>query len=224
MERMTDKVYGKKPSGDVRQVVIPPQRNVKKGENSFGEVLKSTKEKTDKTKEKSSSLPEFPYAKARVKTITLAQANRIAQLAPIIQDAAKRHNVPVELICGIIIQESGGNARAVSKTGAKGLMQLMNGTARRFGVSNSFNPTQNIEGGTKYLKWLLDRFNGNVELTVAAYNAGEGNVEKHGMKVPPFRETQDYVPNVLGYCVAMIEILSQPAAPAPIVATREKVG
>lgn len=213
---MTQKVDGKKGSGDIRNLP-PPKRGEKKEKGAFGEVLKSAKAK-------SGGLPEFPYHKAKAKTITLAQANRIAGYAPLIQDSARRHNVPVELICGVILQESGGNARAVSSAGAKGLMQLMDGTARRFGVRNSFNPAQNIEGGTKYLRFLLDRFKGDVELTLAAYNAGEGNVEKHGMRVPPFRETRAYVPNVLGYCVAMIDILSQPAAPGPTLATRNKVG
>lgn len=151
----------------------------------------------------------------------MVQANRLAHYAPMIQDAARRNNVPIELICGVILQESGGNPRAVSRSGAKGLMQLMDGTSRRFGVHNPFDAAQNIEGGTRYLRWLLDRFNNNVELTLAAYNAGEKNVEKYGFQIPPFRETQNYVPNVLGYCLAMIDILSTPAS--PMIASRNKI-
>lgn len=139
--------------------------------------------------------------------ITMTQANRLAKYAPIIQEAAAKHNVPVELICGVILQESGGNPKARSHAGAKGLMQLMPATARRFGVKNVYDPAQNIDGGTKYLSWLMDRFNGNIELVLAAYNAGEGNVEKYGNKIPPFKETQKYVPAVLSYTQAMIDIL-----------------
>jgi len=142
------------------------------------------------------------------------QAQRLARYAPVIQDAARRHNVPIELICGVILQESGANPRAVSHAGAKGLMQLMDGTAKRFGVANSFDPRQNIEGGTKYLRFLLTHFKGNVELALAGYNAGEHNVAKHGNKIPPFRETQNYVPAVLGYTQSMIDILTA-SAPLP---------
>ena len=151
---------------------------------------------------------------ARPKTITTVQAQRLARYAPVIQDAARRHNVPIELICGVILQESGANPRAVSHAGAKGLMQLMDGTAKRFGVANSFDPRQNIEGGTKYLRFLLTHFKGNVELALAGYNAGEHNVAKHGNKIPPFRETQNYVPAVLGYTQSMIDILTA-SAPLP---------
>lgn len=147
--------------------------------------------------------PQF----SKPKTITTDQANRLAKFAPMIQEAASKHNVPVELICGIILQESGGNPRASSPAGAKGLMQLMPSTARRFGVKNIYDPKQNIEGGTAYLSFLMDRFKGNIELVLAGYNAGEANVEKYGNKVPPFAETKAYVPNVLGYTQSMINIL-----------------
>lgn len=208
---MTNRVNSRN-AGHIR---IPPElgHETRKTKRSFDETLK-TKEA------RAGDLPRFPAHRARAKSISTVQANRLARYAPVIQDAARRHNVPIELICGVILQESGGNPRAVSRTGAKGLMQLMDGTARRFGVHNSFDPVQNIDGGTRYLRWLLDHFNNNVELTLAAYNAGEKNVEKYGNQIPPFRETQNYVPNVLGYCLAMIDILSTPAS--PMVASREK--
>jgi hypothetical protein len=150
----------------------------------------------------------------KTKRITFKQACRIAKYAPHILKSSKKHNVPVELICGVILQESGGQHKAVSHAGARGLMQLMPATARRFGVKNSFDPAQNIEGGTKYLRYLMDHFNNDIKLVLAGYNAGEGNVKKYGNKIPPFRETQKYVPAVLAYTQSMIDILAS-AAPAP---------
>jgi soluble lytic murein transglycosylase-like protein len=113
-----------------------------------------------------------------------------------IKAAAVRYDLPEELIAGFIWQESRGNPRAVSHCGAMGLMQLMPETARGLGVSNAFHPAQNIDGGSKYIRQMLDKF-GKLEHAVAAYNAGPGNVSKYG-GIPPFRETQDYVPKVLG--------------------------
>lgn len=113
----------------------------------------------------------------------------------IIRQAAQTHGVSEGLIKAVMHTESGFNSNARSPVGAQGLMQLMPATARRFNVSNSFDPQQNIFGGAKYLSWLMKRFNGNTNLALAAYNAGEGNVDKYG-GVPPFRETQDYVRRV----------------------------
>lgn len=113
----------------------------------------------------------------------------------IIRDAAQTHDVDVALVAAIIRAESNFDPRAVSRKGARGAMQLMPATASRFGVANSFDLSQNIHGGTRYLRWLLDRFERDPERSVAAYNAGEGNVEKYE-GVPPFRETVEYVKRV----------------------------
>ncbi|MFS0574486.1 lytic transglycosylase domain-containing protein [Sporosarcina sp. 179-K 3D1 HS] len=118
--------------------------------------------------------------------------------ADIIKQAAEKYNIPEKLIASVIRQESNFNNEVVSRSGAQGLMQLMPGTARFLGVTNSFDPVQNIMGGSKYLRQMLDKFGGNVELALAAYNAGPGNVKKHG-GIPPFKETQQYVRKVLGY-------------------------
>ncbi len=124
---------------------------------------------------------------------------KMTQFIPNIKGAAQKYNLPPELIAGIIWQESRGNPKALSHCGAMGLMQLMPGTAAHLGVQNPFDPAQNIEGGSKYIRQMLDRFNGNLNLAVAAYNSGPGNVEKYGRTIPPFKETQEYVPRVLGY-------------------------
>lgn len=100
------------------------------------------------------------------------------------------------LVLAVITVESAGKANAVSRAGAEGLMQLMPDTAARFGVSDSFEPTQNIQGGVKYLDWLMEEFERDPILVLAGYNAGEGSVRKHE-GVPPFAETRDYIPKVL---------------------------
>ncbi|HKP87933.1 MAG TPA: lytic transglycosylase domain-containing protein [Blastocatellia bacterium] len=110
-----------------------------------------------------------------------------------VQEAAARHGLDPCLIFSVMRAESSFNRMAVSPKGASGLMQLMPETATRFGVRNIFDPRENVFGGAKYLRWLLDRFNGDVRLALAGYNAGEGAVEFYGLRIPPFMETQNYV-------------------------------
>ena len=124
--------------------------------------------------------------------------NRLGNFQNIISKAAEMFGIPEELIKSVITVESAGKADAKSGAGAKGLMQLMDGTAKDLGVSNSFDPYQNIMGGAKYLKMMLDRYEGDLELALAAYNAGPGNVDKYN-GVPPFTETRNYVKKVQYY-------------------------
>ncbi len=118
------------------------------------------------------------------------------QIAALAQGQGSIWGVDPKLITAVIANESGFNANATSKVGAQGLMQLMPATARSLGVSDPYDPAQNVAGGTRYLRGLLDRFHGDTKLAVAAYNAGPGAVEKYG-GVPPYPETQNYVQNVL---------------------------
>ncbi|WOE31481.1 MULTISPECIES: lytic transglycosylase domain-containing protein [unclassified Acinetobacter] len=114
----------------------------------------------------------------------------------IIQQAAQQHKIAEGLIKAVMHTESGFNIYARSPVGAQGLMQLMPATAKRFNVTQPYDPYQNIMAGAQYLSWLLRRFNGNIPLALAGYNAGEGNVSKYG-GIPPFKETQDYVQRVM---------------------------
>lgn len=110
-----------------------------------------------------------------------------------IVDSSRRYNIDPLLIYSQMHQESSFHIRATSYKGASGLMQLMPATARRFGVTSIYDPKQNIDAGVRYMRWLLDTFNGDVELALAGYNAGEGAVMRYGGSVPPYRETQEYV-------------------------------
>ena len=130
-----------------------------------------------------------------------AYANSLAganQYASIIQKAAATYNVPEKLIAAVIKQESNFNSSVVSHAGAQGLMQLMPKTAQYLGVTNAFDPEQNIMAGAKYLRQLLDKFDNDPTLALAAYNAGASRVTKYG-GIPPFKETQNYVKKVMNY-------------------------
>jgi soluble lytic murein transglycosylase-like protein len=118
------------------------------------------------------------------------------QLTDMISRISKKHGVDEKLVNAVIRQESGFNPKAKSHCGAMGLMQLMPATAKGLGVTDAYNPVQNVEGGVKYLKNLLGKYNGNVILALAAYNAGSGAVDKYD-GVPPYAETQNYVKKIL---------------------------
>lgn len=122
---------------------------------------------------------------------------RASSFDHLIEDAAHAHAVQSALVRALIVVESGFNPRALSKRGAMGLMQLLPDTARRYGVRDIYDPAQNIRAGVRYLSDLMTLYDSNTELALAAYNAGEAAVARYGGHIPPYRETQEYVPNVL---------------------------
>ncbi|MCP4348255.1 MAG: transglycosylase SLT domain-containing protein [Desulfobacterales bacterium] len=162
----------------------------KKTERVSGKKAEPAK-KTERVSRKKAERPTKKPAPVRVR-----KAERL--LHPVIVKAADRHKIEPAIIKAIIKAESGYNSRAVSKKGARGLMQLMPRTAKWLGVKDSFDPEQNINGGTKYFKQLLKEFDGELKLALAAYNSGSQKVKKY-RGVPPFKSTKRYIKNVLKY-------------------------
>jgi hypothetical protein len=141
-------------------------------------------------------VPE-PIAVVKIPSpVTIMIAPTQEEMHEMLAHAGAEHHIDEDLLASVVRAESGGQVRAISRTGAKGLMQLMPGTATAMGVNDAFKPEQNIAGGTAYLDVLLTRYHDNVALALAAYNAGPGAVDKyHG--VPPYRETREYVARVI---------------------------
>lgn len=122
-----------------------------------------------------------------------------AQYNQIVAEVARAYDLESALLHAVISVESNYSSSIVSRKGAVGLMQLMPETAKRYGVANPFDPVQNLHGGARYLRYLLKIFNNNISLVLAAYNAGENAVLKYGKSIPPYRETENYVPRVLAF-------------------------
>jgi soluble lytic murein transglycosylase-like protein len=132
-------------------------------------------------------------ATGRIRTTRPVTGRATSTYDHIIEEHARVHDISPELVRAVIQVESGFNPRAVSPKGAMGLMQLMPATATQYGVANPFDPAENIRAGVAYLRRLLDRYSNRVDLALAAYNAGPGAVDRHGERVPPYRETREYV-------------------------------
>jgi soluble lytic murein transglycosylase-like protein len=140
-----------------------------------------------------------PYRVSAYKSVKTSSGYPAAsdRYAPLVEKVAREHSVDRALLQAMIAAESGFDPYAVSPKGAIGLMQLMPETARRYGVRNPYDPADNIRGGAKYLRDLMRKFNNDLSLTLAAYNAGEDAIVQYGNRIPPYRETLQYVPRVL---------------------------
>jgi len=147
------------------------------------------------------TVPDLPVAKDTPGALEGSRGNAEAKLSPadlaqMLATAGQAHNLDVDLLASLVKAESGGNVRAQSRTGARGLMQLMPKTASEMGVEDSFKPDENVRGGSTYLDWLLTRYHDNVALALAAYNAGPAAVDKYN-GIPPYHETRVYVARVM---------------------------
>lgn len=132
----------------------------------------------------------------KITPLTGTLKERFETIQPLVQKYAAQYNIDINLVNAVIRQESGFNPNAVSHAGAQGLMQLMPSTAKSLGVKNPFDPEQNLAGGIRHLAGLLEQYQGNVALALAAYNAGSGAVAKYN-GIPPYKETQNYVRKIL---------------------------
>lgn len=163
-------------------------------EASLNGELRRTHQKTVSPQSETESV-----ASLQVQGKLSSQVGKDLPYQDFVREASQKYNVPVQLVNAVIKQESAFNPKAVSHCGAQGLMQLMPATGKAYGCQNAFDPKQNIMAGTSFLSDLLKKYKGDVELALAGYNAGPGNVAKYGNQVPPFKETQDYVVKVQKY-------------------------
>jgi soluble lytic murein transglycosylase-like protein len=152
-------------------------------------------------------LPSYAVPRAEgLRATRSVAAERARAYDDLISEHSRTQGVRADLVRAVMQVESGFNPYARSPKGAMGLMQLMPATAKQYGVRNAFNPTENVRAGVAYLRELLDRYQNNEELALAAYNAGPGAVDKHGQSVPPYRETQSYVAQINKMAARPIEM------------------
>jgi hypothetical protein len=182
---------------------VPADAQIYSWRDASGTLVVSNKPRTDRGEVTTYAV----HGVAAIRTATKPASGRQREFDPLIEQHARINNVSPDLVRAVIQAESNFNPRAVSPKGAMGLMQLMPATARELGVSDPFHPGENIRGGVTYLARLLAKYDQNVELALAAYNAGSGNVERYGNNVPPFRETREYVK----------KITAKPGVAAPVV-------
>jgi soluble lytic murein transglycosylase-like protein len=171
----------------------PASAQIYSWRDAQGLLIVSDRPRTDEGEMTTYTVPRSSVVRATTPTVGTARPSDFDEL---IEQQATSQGVSPDLVRAVIQVESAFDQHAVSSKGAMGLMQLMTATARELGVSNPFRPEENIRGGVAYLRQLLDRYDSNVELALAAYNAGPGSVEKYGGAVPPYRETQAYVKKV----------------------------
>jgi hypothetical protein len=175
--------------GDKVRLYLTGNGSPSSGETNYLEVAADSVVRVE-------TIAEAPEPVKMPGPLTIMTAPTKEEMHEMLAHAGTKHNIDEDLLASVVRAESGGQVRAVSPTGARGLMQLMPGTASAMGVDDAFRPEQNISGGTAYLDSLLTRYHDNVALALAAYNAGPGAVDKyHG--VPPYRETQQYVARVI---------------------------
>ena len=176
-------------------VASPARAQIYSWRDADGRLVLSNARPHNAESVQSYAVPEAEGVRTTRDSVAL---DRMQAYDDLIVEHAHLNNVRPSLVRAVVQVESGFNPRAYSPKGAMGLMQLMPATAREFGVRNAFDPEQNVRGGVAYLRQLLDRYDGNEQLALAAYNAGPGAVDKHGQAIPPYRETRDYVTKVNG--------------------------
>ena len=174
-------------------MAVPAHAQIYSWRDANGNLVVSNKRpSTQGTEVKSYAVPKADTVRAT----RYAASDRSRRYDDVILEHSRVHNVRTDLVRAVVQVESAFNPSARSPKGAMGLMQLMPATAREFGVSNPFDPFENIRAGVAYLRQLLDRYSNNEELALAAYNAGPGAVDKHNQSVPPYRETKNYVSQI----------------------------